>query len=88
MSTNKDEKEFYRQVCLLAFGNEPEYYFEKSTDEILDCLKKDFWGDNLMLRTRLMAKILHNEALINPKHRVTLKLKSQELSDHITHMQE
>ncbi|PXV59338.1 hypothetical protein CLV62_1374 [Dysgonomonas alginatilytica] len=88
MTTKTKEKEFYKIIYLLAFGRDSGYFYQNDSITIFNSLKDEFWGESLRYRIQLLSKLLYYDSLADPKISFELRTKSQELLEHITHIQE
>ncbi|MDR1370004.1 MAG: hypothetical protein LBJ72_07770 [Dysgonamonadaceae bacterium] len=80
--TSKEEIEFYETIYLLTFGKEKNFFLNSNFITICRFLNENYWGDNLILRIRLLSKLLYYDAIVSPKKiKNELIRKSQELGE-------
>ncbi|WP_080903478.1 hypothetical protein [Parabacteroides sp. Marseille-P3160] len=79
MITQKSEKEFYRTIYSLVMEKEAEFFYYNDTQTILKELSAKFWGENLLLRMRLLTKLLYFDSFVNASLKEELRAKSAEL---------
>jgi len=88
MASKAEEREFYSTIYLLVFGKESQYFYQNNSVTIFNFLKENFWGENLHFRIKLLSKLLYFDSYTNRQMSTELRVKSIELSEYITHIQE
>ncbi|MFT4071701.1 MAG: hypothetical protein QM654_07255 [Dysgonamonadaceae bacterium] len=83
MVTQRAEKEFYRSVYSFAMGKEAEFFYDNDVQTILCDLKTRFWGEDLIQRLHLLAKLLYFDSFVNTPFKEDLRSKSEQLK-HLT----
>lgn len=88
MASSKEEQNFYDTIYLLAFGKDALYFYQNDSITIFKFMKKNFWGESLQIRIKLLSKLLYFDSYTNPVIRSELRAKSDSLLKYITHSQE
>lgn len=88
MASRKEEQYFYDTIYLLAFGKDALYFYQNDSITIFKFMKKNFWGESLQIRIKLLSKLLYFDSYTNPQMSRDLRMKSTELSEYINHIQE
>ncbi|MDR3059956.1 MAG: hypothetical protein LBU84_17690 [Prevotella sp.] len=88
MASRKEEQNFYDTIYLQAFGKDALYFYQNDSITIFKFMKKNFWGESLQIRIKLLSKLLYFDSYTNPQMSRDLRMKSTELSEYITHSQE
>jgi hypothetical protein len=84
MLSKNDEIKFYSAIYLLAFGKDKSFFYDNDSSTIYVFLSENYWGDNLELKIKLLAKLLYYDSFVSAvKIREELIKKSEELSRYL-----
>jgi len=82
------EHHYYDLIYELVFKRDVKYYCNSSSDTIINDMKEEFFGDNFIIKIKLLAKLLLFDSQQNYIHRHQLKLKYRDIIDYINHIEE
>jgi hypothetical protein len=82
--SDNDEAEFYEKIYLLAFDKDKSFFYDSDLPTIIAFLNENYWGDNLILRIKLLAKLMYFDSSVCPrKYKNELIKKSDELTEYL-----
>jgi hypothetical protein len=88
MASKKEEIAYYSMVYIFAFGKDRSFFHNMDAPAICAFLTENYWGDNLMFKTKLLAKLLYFESFSAPAAtKKGLIGKSQALDLYLTQNQ-
>ena len=84
MIFKKDEIEYYSRMYYLAFEVDKTFFYEKESSDIFAYLSEKYWGDSLVYRLTLLAKLFYFDSSTHPsKMKNELIKKSEELKKYL-----
>lgn len=89
MKLKNEDIDVLSKIYISAFGKERTFFHENESAEIHAFLRENYFGDNLMLRLKLLVNLLDYDSsnLKDKKKRKELAQKSEELNKYLSQIQ-